>query len=1704
MEGGSDEATVKNTKTTPEEGGESKSKRKMKTAAQLEVLETTYAAEPYPSEAIRADLSVKLNLSDRQLQMWFCHRRLKDRKSTTTTPSSKRQRKELITTPMAVESPKPAVNAADLVAGNEFDSRRAARVSGGSGSGVVTVVRRFNEPSSAEVRAVGYMEAQLGERLRDNGPILGMEFDPLPPGAFGMPIEMPSHRKASRQAFETSLYVRSDVKPNKDVRPIREYQFLPDLPSSRTDHSERVSPSHHYGVPLDASVMRGSVVSAGHRDDYKISPQIPNLNLATRQGKPGHVYSPNLPEYDSPYQKSYMDTPAQRNLNDHPIHEDPFVKSEREVGNEDEDDDALQLERKRKNEEARISRELEAHEKRIRRELEKQDMLRRKREEQLRKEMERQDRERRKEEERLLRERQREEERFMKEQMRELQRREKFLKKETMRAEKMRQKEEMRREKEVARLKAANERAIARKIAKESMELIEDERLELMEVAALTKGLPSMLALDFETLQNLDEYRDKQVLFPPSSVKLKKPFTVKPWNGSDENVANLLMVWRFLITFADVFGLWPFTLDEFAQAFHDYDPRLMGEIHIVLLKTIIKDIEGVTRTLLTGVGANQNTASNPGGGHPHVVEGAYAWGFDIRSWRRNLNVFTWPEILRQLALSAGLGPQLKKRNIKTVSVHDENEANDSENVIFNLRKGVAAENAFAKMQERGLSNPKRSRHRLTPGTVKFAAFHVLSLEGEKGLTILDVAEKIQKSGLRDLTTSRTPEASVAAALSRDTKLFERVAPSTYCVRASYRKEAGGAETILAEARERIRAFKSGITDVEDVDDADRDEDSESDVGDDPEMDLNPKKEDPDALDIENSVKVESVLENGKTKAGLPLTPSLPEDIKDEKRDDILVDQSLEDAVANDADSACFDESKLGEQWVQGLVEGDYSNLSSEERLNALVALIGIAIEGNTIRVALEERLEVASALKKQMWGEVQLDKRWKEESLLRANYLSYPTAKPGLNSSTPASGNQENSSADVTPISSQDPLGLPQMDVNNVIAGPSLQLQDNVSGMENLQYQQQGGYTADRERLRAQLKAYVGYKAEELYVYRSLPLGQDRRRNRYWRFSASASRNDPGCGRIFVELQDGRWRLIDSEEDFDYLVKSLDVRGVRESHLHFMLLKIEASFKEAVRKNVEANPGLCSVSSSLDFDTAEISTTFKIELGDSNAIERCSVLQRFQSFEKWMWDNMLHPGALSAFKYGAKQSSPLFRICRTCAELHLVEDICCPSCGQMRASPDVGELCFADQVAQLGDYSRGGDTGFILRSSISSPLRIRLLKIQLALVEASLPPEGLEAFWTENHRKSWGLKLLSSSSPEELNQVLTTLEVALKRDFLSSNFETTSELLGLPEEALASDSTCVVNVLPWIPKTTGGVALRLFEFDSAIVYTPDQNNDPLKDKESEDLVGLETNLLRNVPEKDVMETPVQGGYTQEDNWIDPGVGGVSSSGRGGRPARGRGRPRSRGSGGNGKKPAVSVSSSRPPRGAANTNGETMLRPRAQPRSKKNGRRSSTKGRKRPTKGTLGISNEVVGGRLAKEVAVTARTTLPDNEDDWIETPELQDDDGEASSSGRSFQYKDYDDDEVMAPMDDFDDAGESSKLVGRGEFSLHSDVEYEEEEEDEEEEEEEDMNTKMDVNYINDDSFGRREQPEISNDAARKRFMFDDPDLTSSSSSDYR
>ena len=53
-----------------------------------------------------------------------------------------------------------------------------------------------------------------------------------------------------------------------------------------------------------------------------------------------------------------------------------------------------------------------------------------------------------------------------------------------------------------------------------------------------------------------------------------------------------------------------------------------------------------------------------------------------------------------------------------------------------------------------------------------------------------------------------------------------------------------------------------------------------------------------------------------------------------------------------------------------------------------------------------------------------------------------------------------------------------------------------------------------------------------------------------------------------------------------------------------------------------------------------------------------------------------------------------------------------------------------------------------------------------------------------------------------------------------------------------------VSLLPWIPHTTSAVALRLMELDSAILYTPDQKAESVKEAETRQfIVSIEFSSL---------------------------------------------------------------------------------------------------------------------------------------------------------------------------------------------------------------------------------------------------------------------
>lgn len=225
----------------------------------------------------------------------------------------------------------------------------------------------------------------------------------------------------------------------------------------------------------------------------------------------------------------------------------------------------------------------------------------------------------------------------------------------------------------------------------------------------------------------------------------------------------------------------------------------------------------------------------------------------------------------------------------------------------------------------------------------------------------------QKSGLRDLTTSKTPEASISVALTRDGKLFERIAPSTYRVRTAFRKDPTESESILSEARKKIQIFENGFLAGVDADDVEREESESDEVDEDPEEDdlINPSSGNPNTEQYDDmnicSVNVKANLGHAIDFIQNELDTDLPcfpeNGSKDADCSSSVTRQPVACENVNtgnlDDDVMEIDESKSGESWVQGLTEGEYSDLSVEERLNALVALVGVANEGNSIRIVLE-------------------------------------------------------------------------------------------------------------------------------------------------------------------------------------------------------------------------------------------------------------------------------------------------------------------------------------------------------------------------------------------------------------------------------------------------------------------------------------------------------------------------------------------------------------------------------------------------------------------------------------------------------------------------------------------------------------------------------------------------------------------------------
>ncbi|KAL3828231.1 hypothetical protein ACJIZ3_017033 [Penstemon smallii] len=226
---------------------EKNKKRTVKTRAQVQALEKFYDEHKYPTEVLKSQLADSIGLTEKQVAGWFCHRRLKDKRLMNgeniatgrqngssgvvqdrgsglrqDSCGSTKQGEDRNFDTREVESGR--LNPQEYSAAHEpsghytANSNRMDDASSGSSSSLRNVSNCHNGdifdvatsrylipkfPSNVnsvkprpgpsgylkvkgqvENSAITAVKRQLGKHYREDGPPLGVEFDPLPPGAF--------------------------------------------------------------------------------------------------------------------------------------------------------------------------------------------------------------------------------------------------------------------------------------------------------------------------------------------------------------------------------------------------------------------------------------------------------------------------------------------------------------------------------------------------------------------------------------------------------------------------------------------------------------------------------------------------------------------------------------------------------------------------------------------------------------------------------------------------------------------------------------------------------------------------------------------------------------------------------------------------------------------------------------------------------------------------------------------------------------------------------------------------------------------------------------------------------------------------------------------------------------------------------------------------------------------------------------------------------------------------------------------------------------------------------------------------------------------------------------------------------------------------------------------------------------------------------
>ncbi|KAL4363236.1 hypothetical protein GQ457_04G025600 [Hibiscus cannabinus] len=808
--------------------------------------------------------------------------------------------------------------------------------------------------------------------------------------------------------------------------------------------------------------------------------------------------------------------------------------------------------------------------------------------------------------------------------------------------------------------------------------LVDDEELELRELQAGPNPLTCVDHLGTSGLLGCSLCKDLLAKFPPNSVKMKQPFSMQPWDSSPETVKKLFKVFHFLYTYSVTLDICSFTLDEFAQAFHDKDSLLLGKIHVALLKLLLSDVQSESSGALL-------PHFSPSCKFLALLQSVENQEFVFEFWKASLNPLTWTEILRQVLVAAGFGS----------------------------KQGLLRREALSKEMDLMV------RFGLHPGSLKGELFKILSERGNNGLKVSDLALSLPVTELNLTSSTGELEELIYSSLSRDITLFEKISSSAYRLRCS---------SVAKDSND-------CHSDTEDFGSVDDDSDDSSD--------------------------------DSECDSGNFYQRKIKHDKRHKSKNNMLT-------VSTE-----IDESHPGELWLLGLMEGEYFDLSIEEKLNALVALIDLLSAGSSIRMENPGNAIVEFIPNIPHYGS---GAKIKRASSIRQNFPR-PSWVYG--------GQEPHTSSDSHPVDSSSITKF---------------------------FEKEKCSSSGKDAKQTEGEVYI-------HPMQSIFLGSDRRYNRYWLFLGPCNGYDPGHRRIYFESsEDGHWKVIDTEEALRALLAVLDDRGKREALLVESLEKRETSlcqemssrhlYNAEIRHMNSDSPEMDVVredsSPVSDVDNLSLTVAVNESLTSCSAIvlhagkkgeEQKQMWRRLQEFDVWIWDYFYLN--LNAVKHKKRSYLDSLTRCESCHDLYWRDEKHCKICHTTFEIDFDLEERYAIHVATCREK---GDNSTFPNFKVL-PSQLQSLKAAVHAIESFMPKDALVGAWTKSAHRLWVKRLRRTSSLSELLQVVADFVAAINENWFNQCHIEQGGCTVIEE---------IIAFFPMMPQTSSALALWLVKLDEFI------------------------------------------------------------------------------------------------------------------------------------------------------------------------------------------------------------------------------------------------------------------------------------------------